>query len=278
LYLASVAGKWGLADYYASQSYEILTSWRTEPLTDESWQAAHDALAAALSLDPTHPTYHHRMGRLYHLRMRMDPLHRQKWGDLAKQDFHASLDVRPYWPLTWANLALVKRDLAEFDGEMMQALVNAAKYGPWEPGVHEMLAEIGLPYLPLYSGQAKAAIVGSITRGLRSPVGGAPRRVLHKIEQYQDNIDRETAAGIEQMLLNTEWTDSRETLFSHLVLMLWNDWSPSARQTFIHDILGSADQPRVLQLIDQYEKLGIFCPRLPRDRHFAKFCSDRRIL
>ncbi|MBD3645967.1 MAG: hypothetical protein HUJ31_00640, partial [Pseudomonadales bacterium] len=101
LYLAFVAGKWGLADYYAERSYEVMLSWRdADALTDSSWQEAHDALARALELDSTHPTYHHRMGRLYHVQMRLDPLQRGKWGARAKDHFHQSIVVRPYLPLT----------------------------------------------------------------------------------------------------------------------------------------------------------------------------------
>lgn len=274
LYLAYVAGKWGLADYYAEQSYQTLVSWRTDELTLDSWAEAHDALRRALELDPMHPTYHHRMGRLYHLRLRMEPLQRDEWGALAKQHFHESLAVRPYWPLTWANLALVKRDLAEFDNEMVEALVNAATYGPWEPGVHEMLAEVGLPYLAAFSGDAKAAITGSIARGLRSPVPRAPRAVLEKLKQYQASIDQDLAAALESMLVSEEWTDAKEILFTEVSLMLWNEWSPAGRRALMDNIMGSTDRLPVLNLVSRYGKLGMVCPRLPRDNKFQRFCRD----
>lgn len=272
LYLAYVAGKWGLADYYSEQSYQITRSWANGEVTEESWQKNHGLLDKALSLDPIHPTYNHRMGRLYHIRMGMKPLERDKYGALAKQHFEHSLEIRPYWPLTWANLALVKRDLREFDERFFEATVNAARYGPWEPGVHQILASIGLPYTFVFADEpeAKAAIVGSVTRGLRSPVSYAPREVLVQLKQSRLSVDAELIAALENMLLDHEW-DRNTEVFTEVALLFWNRWSDGVPQELARKIAGAADR-RVLNVVDQYDKLMRVCPWMQRDDNFDRYC------
>lgn len=272
LYLAYVAGKWGLADYYSEQSYQITRAWANGEVTEESWRKNHALLDRALSLDPTHPTYNHRMGRLYHVRMGMEPLRRDENGALAKQHFERSIEIRPYWPLTWANLALVKRDLREFDDRFFEATIKAARYGPWEPGVHQILASVGLPFAFVFADEpeARAAIIGSVTRGLRSPVSYAPREVLAQLKNSQLLVDAELIAALENMLLAHEW-DRNTEVFTEVSLLFWSRWPDGVPQQLSRKIAGVADR-RTLSVVDQYDKLMRVCPWMRRDGYFDRYC------
>lgn len=270
VYLAYVAGKWGLADYYAEQSYQITRSWANGEVTEASWHENHELLDKALSLDPTHPTYNHRMGRLYHIRMSMDSAQRNEYAFRAIEHLDRSLEIRPYWPMTWANLALVKRDLREFDDRFAEAAVNAARYGPWEPGVHRILASIGLPYGILLEGDAKTAVVGSITRGLRSPVRGAARNVLARLKAYSTFADKTLIGALEVMLLEHEW-DDKAGVFTEVAMLFWHRWSDEARRTLAREIAGVANH-RVLRVVRDHDRLMLVCPWMARDGVYERFC------
>src|SRR5665647_58262 len=58
--------------------------------------------------------------------------------------FLQALRLRPTSPFLWANLALTKLYLNEFDDEMRSALRHADELGPWEPTVQQTILFVGL--------------------------------------------------------------------------------------------------------------------------------------
>ena len=173
LYIAYIAVCWGIADWHSEQATQIIERWRKgEEVTKEQWVEAHTAIEQALSLDPKHPAYLHRMGRLYHIgmlpRLSSVQVFRER-GELSKQYFRDAIAMRRSWPSTWSNLALVKRDLGEFDEEMDLAIEKAVTLGPWEPEVHRMIATTGLPRFRAFSPPVRAMLAENVKRGLLSP-------------------------------------------------------------------------------------------------------------
>ena len=55
-----------------------------------------------------------------------------------------SLQNRPGWPVTWANLAYIKWHKKEFDDDFLRYIQFASKYGPNTPEVHDVITRIGL--------------------------------------------------------------------------------------------------------------------------------------
>ena len=55
-----------------------------------------------------------------------------------------SLETRPSWPVTWANLVYIKWEKGEFDDDFLRYLNNAAHYGPNTPEVHQVIAALGV--------------------------------------------------------------------------------------------------------------------------------------
>jgi len=74
--------------------------------------------------------------------------------------------MRPASPFAWANVALVKFRLGALDAEFGAAVENAARLGPWEPGVQRTLADIGFAGWGELPVPARSAITGAIERGL----------------------------------------------------------------------------------------------------------------
>lgn len=59
-------------------------------------------------------------------------------------DLHQyAASLRPSWPYSWANIALMQAWLGRFDAQWHQALSRAEQRGPWEVGVNLALAEAG---------------------------------------------------------------------------------------------------------------------------------------
>ncbi len=82
----------------------------------------------------------------------------------ARLRFRLALRERPTSPFLWANLALAKLYLNEFDGELKAALRNAEELGPWEPGVQETVVFVGLAAWQDLDQNLKLALARSLER------------------------------------------------------------------------------------------------------------------
>jgi len=82
--------------------------------------------------------------------------------DLSRQ----SVQLRPRWPYSWANLALAKAYLNQNDDEFATALKKSARFGPWEPSVQSTLAEAGMVQWNGLDKSLRQVVSDNIYRGL----------------------------------------------------------------------------------------------------------------
>ncbi|MFQ5519151.1 MAG: hypothetical protein ACE5E3_04025 [Mariprofundus sp.] len=122
----------------------------TTPATDE-WQALHDSVEE----DGSNVDAVNALGRLYDFRsssMSLNKNERNRFGQLAAEQYLKVTRLRPAWPYGWMNLALVKAQTGEIDEQFRHALLQLLKLGAWE---HNTLPEIirlslfAWPYLSL---------------------------------------------------------------------------------------------------------------------------------
>ena len=271
LWLVVIAAMRGLADYYADQSYQLVSSWRAAPELAE-WERAKGALDSALRLDATNPTYHHRMGRLYHIGMGLDPAQSAAFADLASAHFLSSLDVRPAWPLTWAGVALLKADLRQFDDEFSNAVLNATRYGPWEPGVHQIMAGIGGRGLILMRPDVRQAIAASNVRGLLSPVRRANTAVLAALESYSMFDRPHILPSLAHLLITEDWVAVRAGNFARIAFMFWRQWDNATQSMLVDKIVAAADETAVFAQVQKAGQLDEICPKLPENSGRKRLC------
>ena len=75
-----------------------------------------------------------------------------------------ALKHRPQWPYSWANLALIKAHLQQFDNEFANAIINAEKFGPWEIASNQAIAMAGLTGWRKISADLQTKTVTAIER------------------------------------------------------------------------------------------------------------------
>jgi hypothetical protein len=159
----------GLADVAYFPARGTLDAWSKlgAAPTPAQWVAARDALAEARRLEPDNPLFVEETGRLYEKRVaRADPAQPVVHGFLVRAlgEFRRSARMRPASPVAWTNVALVKFRLGELNAEFRAAIENAARLGPWEPGVQRTLADIGFAGWRDLSAPVRAVIAGAIER------------------------------------------------------------------------------------------------------------------
>jgi hypothetical protein len=83
----------------------------------------------------------------------------------ARQRTREALRQRPTSPFLWANLALSKVYLDQFDEEFFAALRNANVLGPWEPASQLSVLFAGLAAWDRLDADLRLAIEGVLERG-----------------------------------------------------------------------------------------------------------------
>jgi hypothetical protein len=133
----------------ASVQHELvkhsIDAWQSHALvqTEKTFTHAKSAIEIAGFLHTSNPEYMNLTG------------HIKEWGAVsgyddanglaqAKLDYLNAIKVRPLWPMTWANLAMVKWRLQEFDEEMQGFLNKANELGPQSVAVHVLFTRLGI--------------------------------------------------------------------------------------------------------------------------------------
>lgn len=163
--------RWGVADIYAYQARYQWQKWKqgeaNATLTLPYWLAARDYLRRAIRLDPSNPELLEMMGILYEEKGRRSPgLERDRNPFLVEsiRYFEQSLKLRPGSAMTWANLALVHYQSGQHEGPFRHALHRAVSLGPWEPGVLDIVSDVGLGAWPKLRPESKKLVTENIKR------------------------------------------------------------------------------------------------------------------
>ena len=104
----------------------------------------------------------------------------------AMQLYQLSIQNRPVWPVTWANMAMLKWRINEFDSEFKLYLNQADKLGRSQPEVHLLFTELGLAAYkarhPLYT-EYQQRIKHRLYQALLTPQ--SRDRALALIDKYE---------------------------------------------------------------------------------------------
>ena len=98
----------------------------------------------------------------------------------ARARFRQALLLRPTSPFLWANLALTKLYLNEFDDELLTALRHADELGPWEPTVQQTIVFVGLAAWQDLDPGLRQTLARSIRRGAKRDA----RRMFEIVQSY----------------------------------------------------------------------------------------------
>ena len=130
-------------DYYSVRNSIELWSQEGQTQTLEDYENAKSSIKMARMLHSSNPLYVELTGQI------------NEWGNVsgldtqqsllsAKEQYLSATKLRPLWPVTWANLALLKWRLQEFDEEMLSYLEKADQLGPQSSEVHILYSKLGL--------------------------------------------------------------------------------------------------------------------------------------
>lgn len=165
--------RWMLGDIAAYHTRYDFERWERKGAfpSDEEVITSLGNIDTALSWAPDNPEYLELKARLLlfkAINRIMDDneaLPLAEYQAAAELHRHA-LRIRPRWPYSWANLALVKSSMAEIDTEFDTALRNASQFGPWEMPVQLTTIQAGAMSWQSLALKQQRSVASVVDRGL----------------------------------------------------------------------------------------------------------------
>jgi len=146
--IAVQSGRLGASALYAQMAQMELDRWGSSriPGAVSGLRRAEGHLSDSLRMVSGNPWALEKAGAAQLARMRtaIDPREALAAARNARSRYRDALLQRPASPFLWANLALTKLYLDQFDEEMFTALRHADELGPWEPAVQQTVLFVGL--------------------------------------------------------------------------------------------------------------------------------------
>jgi hypothetical protein len=175
LWLIFMAATWGIADLFAKQVRYETGQWqkKQESLKVETWKLTQAKINWTWALEPAHPDFLEDMAGANFFLYRygtITPAEKVMAVQQSLDYYLKAVKQQPSSALTWADIALMKSYLREYDAQFLMALENATSLGPWEPFVQQAVTEVGLaawyrfPKLEREKGQS--IVLANIERGM----------------------------------------------------------------------------------------------------------------
>ncbi|MDX1372518.1 MAG: hypothetical protein R3321_08600 [Nitrososphaeraceae archaeon] len=173
-----------MADINVKSAQHYLKLWEEDPgsFNSADWDIAYNDVSRAINQDPRNPELFILLGNLQEWKIFNvnDESNKEHQLSMALKNYRKAASLRPAWPFTWNHIVLVKYRLGEIDDEFNVALENSLNTGPWEPGVQQVAAEVGLRTWKMLDSGMREKIVRNIHRGLSLQ----PERIMKILKKY----------------------------------------------------------------------------------------------
>ncbi|MGE0675293.1 MAG: hypothetical protein AB7O64_19800 [Methylibium sp.] len=182
---AAQSARLGASGFHAQLAHPYVERWAAAKRAPgaPAIAAAESQVRDSLRYAPANPEALGLMGALALAKMRAAsrPQAALDAAREARSRYRDAVRARPTSPFLWANLALAKLYLDEFDAEMSAALRHADALGPWESAVQRTTVFVGLAGWQRLDAATREVLAQAIGRaGLRDASG-----MLELVKSYQ---------------------------------------------------------------------------------------------
>jgi hypothetical protein len=162
--LSALAVRDGLSDTTVAAADSEMSAWTASGVEpgEQTQRWVREDLQRAAAMVPGDPAPHELLGVLAS-RDLGDPRNEQ----LARDEFRASIELRPSSPYNWLHLAELRYQTGDTGALFERDLGRAASLGPSEPGVQRVVAFLGLAVYDDLSDAGRRTVDGAIRSGAR---------------------------------------------------------------------------------------------------------------
>ena len=138
----------------------------------ETLEKLQTKIQYSIDLRPNSAEYLEYIGRIYYLKaLKQQRATSAEVRNTAQNSMRLALDahvkatkLRPKWPYSWANLALIKSHLEEFDQQYLSAIDLAIKNGAWEIASNNAISQAGFNGWHRLDDNYKTKVVAALER------------------------------------------------------------------------------------------------------------------
>ncbi|MFG0605989.1 exopolysaccharide biosynthesis protein VpsP [Vibrio mimicus] len=160
----------GIASLYALSAEKELLAWNDTPAHMPAVEEAQFAIQKAIEHNPAHPQYTFLAGRIWQWQAYLMKEDAQDNAlKRAKAYYLESVQQRPTWPDSWAELLKIEAQLSErerLSPELNEYMAMAAHYGPYTPAVNMAISQVGLSKWSYWNREQKWLVIEHLARGL----------------------------------------------------------------------------------------------------------------
>ena len=177
------AGKLAIADvfhYPVKSWFESIDT--TKSILAHDLDQAESKILLSISFNPDKADYQEYLGRIHYLRAINNYQDARLFRDNIQQAYLAhrqAIRLRPQWPYSWANLALMKSHMQQLDVEFLYAVNQAVRYGPWEISSNEAVVQAGFNGWAQLSENSQTITVKALERVYQQSPKTARQLIIH---------------------------------------------------------------------------------------------------
>lgn len=173
---------WGAANVVATRGERQLQQWNAENPPDRATVSALClTLATTTTTHPLNAHYWYLQGKCWQWLAFVAPDNLQAVSD-AQAALLRSATLRPSWPDTWLELALLAAQQPRPGPMFAHYVANASRYGPYKPSVVVGLVRLGLASWRGGRTALPAYALAAMERGLRSSLR---EQIFRTAQEYQ---------------------------------------------------------------------------------------------
>lgn len=175
---AAIAGSWMIGEIRLVDLRRTLDTWAREGEVSSlaEWESAQGELTFAMKLLSDSSEQYGLAGMLHEWRFFVADSPIDTEADIIRirqnaiDSYRRAAELRPAWPLGWAELARQKAMLGQDDAEFSLALQRALTLGPYEESVAVLVADIATFAWPSIAAdpELQEMILASLARGFSS--------------------------------------------------------------------------------------------------------------
>ena len=158
----------------------------TKSISTFELDKAEDKILRSISFNPDNAEYQEYLGRIHYLRAIGSYQDRSLYRENIQKAYLAhkqAIKLRPQWPYSWANLALMKSHLQQLDVEYLYAVNQAVRYGPWEISSNEALVQAGFNGWHKLTKNSQQITIGALERVYQQTPRTARELLVHYFKQ-----------------------------------------------------------------------------------------------
>lgn len=268
----------GIADGYGRQVEADLHRWRTEYLTDESFQTTLATNQLSIKLDRLNPVYHKQAGHLFQQCLASGAkcsLDKTTAQGLARDAFTQSIKLGSDNDEARIRYLLLRRDQGDLSADFQQEYSLLLRRPLTGVPERILFVQLTTSVWPILDTASQKIAVNHVHAALLSDIKVVNQNARIAVERNTPLL----GASFAYMSFDFILANPGKTAF-RLVFSLWKYWDAQTKVDLAIQLSSWAETGyggEIFSAAQANNRTLLACPLLPTSHRFQRFCTDKRL-